>query len=76
MVNNVVQISKDLEGQIVDDIMLSYYTVIYCSEGMENDWMATGILEPVAEEALKKFSTFSSGAFHLVRIGVKMTKKE
>lgn len=48
---------KIIEGEIVKDALLEYYTVVHTYDGYA--WYATGIMSTNKEEALKSFGMWS-----------------
>jgi hypothetical protein len=48
---------KIIEGEIVKDALMEYYTVVHTYDGY--GWYATGIMSTSKEEALKSFGGWS-----------------
>lgn len=58
-----------VNGEIVRDALLEYYTIVHTYDGF--CWYATGIMSNSKEEALKQFGTWSGiKEYRLVKINL------
>ena len=66
-VNCPVSVPLTLDGEILDDVIMEYYTILHTYDGF--CWYASGILTTSQTEALKQFGGYTGVKdYRLIRV--------